>query len=63
MDTFLTDYDECQSNPCQHAGICINLSGGFVCVCAAGFTGSVCETGDSASNMNYFRLLHASNIH
>lgn len=54
MDTFLTDYDECQSNPCQHAGICINLSGGFVCVCAAGFTGSVCETGNSASNNELF---------
>ena len=39
----ITDY--CGSQPCQNAGTCSNLTTGFQCICATGFTGDVCQTG------------------
>ena len=39
------DIDECASQPCGHAGTCIDLINAYNCSCVAGFTGSNCETG------------------
>ena len=41
----LLDIDECALNPnlCQYGGICINAFGGYICQCADGFHGQMCE--------------------
>uniref|UniRef100_A0A8C6P6B2 Neurogenic locus notch homolog protein 1 n=1 Tax=Nothobranchius furzeri TaxID=105023 RepID=A0A8C6P6B2_NOTFU len=40
------DVDECSlgSNPCEHAGKCINTKGSFQCKCLQGYKGARCET-------------------
>ncbi|XP_060801993.1 protein eyes shut [Amyelois transitella] len=35
--------DECQSNPCQNGGICIDIHADYMCACAFGYTGKSCE--------------------
>ncbi|CAH1252946.1 MATN1 [Branchiostoma lanceolatum] len=37
------DIDECQSQPCQNGGQCINGDNRYDCQCAPGFTGTNCE--------------------
>ncbi|CAG08131.1 unnamed protein product, partial [Tetraodon nigroviridis] len=39
------DFDECSlgSNPCEHAGKCINTKGSFQCKCQRGYVGARCE--------------------
>ncbi|XP_013177867.1 PREDICTED: protocadherin-like wing polarity protein stan isoform X1 [Papilio xuthus] len=39
-----TEVDLCYSSPCVNNGTCIRREGGYTCVCAAGFTGTNCET-------------------
>ncbi|XP_038065951.1 neurogenic locus Notch protein-like isoform X2 [Patiria miniata] len=46
-----TDMDECASVPCQNGAECVNGVNKFSCVCAAGFTGDLCETGSSTVNI------------
>ena len=40
-----TDIDECATTPCLHNGICVDGVNRFDCRCAAGYTGTICETG------------------
>ena len=40
-----SDIDECLSSPCDNGGTCVDQVNGFVCTCAQGFTGVVCQTG------------------
>ena len=40
----LTDYDECQSNPCMNGATCNDGTNSYTCTCV-GFTGYHCETG------------------
>ncbi|XP_026738289.1 protein eyes shut-like [Trichoplusia ni] len=35
--------DECESNPCQNGGVCIDVHADYMCACAFGFTGKSCE--------------------
>ena len=35
----------CRSFPCQHGGTCIDGVNRYTCKCAAGYTGTNCETG------------------
>lgn len=37
------DVDECQTNPCRHGGECVDLVGGFRCICPVGRSGTLCE--------------------
>ncbi|XP_041484732.1 delta-like protein D [Lytechinus variegatus] len=39
----LTNTDECSQQPCENGGECVNEFGGFICECAEGFVGEVCE--------------------
>ncbi len=43
MASFLTEWqeeDECESNPCQNKGSCIDLINDYKCNCTLGFTGT-----------------------
>lgn len=37
------DIDECEVNPCENEGTCLNTPGGFYCHCHGGFSGLVCS--------------------
>lgn len=41
----LSDIDECQSNPCQNGGTCIDEVNSFVCLCLPSYGGATCEKG------------------
>ena len=38
------DIDDCAGNSCQNGGTCTDLLNDFMCSCAPGYTGPVCET-------------------
>ncbi|KAI8520644.1 hypothetical protein Bbelb_003980 [Branchiostoma belcheri] len=38
------DVDECESNPCQNGGTCINMENAYRCQCPAQFKGVNCDT-------------------
>ena len=42
---FLTDIDECASNPCLNSGICNDHVNRYSCSCKRGFAGTHCEEG------------------
>jgi len=35
--------DECESDPCQHGGTCVDRVNMFECQCAVGYTGLLCD--------------------
>uniref|UniRef100_A0A8C6T549 Neurocan core protein n=1 Tax=Neogobius melanostomus TaxID=47308 RepID=A0A8C6T549_9GOBI len=37
------DIDDCQSNPCQNGGTCIDEINSFVCLCLPSYSGATCE--------------------
>ena len=39
-----SDFDNCQSSPCQNEGHCSDALDSYMCTCRPGFTGSFCET-------------------
>ena len=46
-DFVLIETDECDSNPCENGATCNNYVNEFNCSCAAGYEGTLCETGKS----------------
>ena len=42
---FLTDINECLSNPCPRRASCNNEINAYSCTCVQGFTGDDCESG------------------
>lgn len=42
----VTDVDECKDMPCLNNALCVQGAGSFTCVCNAGYTGVLCETGE-----------------
>ena len=42
----ISDINECESNPCQNGGSCLDLEGGFSCLCDAGWQGDLCNIGE-----------------
>ena len=41
----IVDIDECESNPCQNGGTCLDGEDGFMCECPEGFEGQLCDQG------------------
>ena len=50
---FLTDINECASNPCSNNGTCEDLINSFQCNCTGGYNGTVCETGKFVIRANF----------
>ena len=42
---YISDLDECNSNPCQNYGVCKDDVNHYTCSCLDGFAGLNCETG------------------
>ena len=40
-----TDIDECASETCLNGGTCVELVDAFLCICADGYNGTICEAG------------------
>ena len=40
-----TEIRECESQPCQNNGTCVNSVNSYSCHCIAGYTGDQCEKG------------------
>ncbi|XP_072013253.1 uncharacterized protein [Amphiura filiformis] len=49
--TFL-DIDDCSPNPCQNEGNCTDGVDSYTCTCAAGYTGTICDTNIDDCNPN-----------
>ncbi|XP_035661621.1 uncharacterized protein LOC118405899 [Branchiostoma floridae] len=45
------DVDECNSNPCQNNGTCINVVDHYICQCARGWVGVHCQIKEKLSSM------------
>lgn len=48
-----SDVDECSSNPCQNGGTCEDGINQYSCVCAAGYQGVNCQTGQRCTRFVY----------
>ncbi len=42
---YITEIDECLSNPCANAATCNDVVAGYTCDCVTGYEGLHCETG------------------
>ena len=43
---FFLDKNECDSNPCQNGGLCVDYPNLYVCNCLPGFAGVNCENSE-----------------
>lgn len=50
------DLEKCASSPCAQGGTCIELEGGFECVCPPQWEGKTCRIGEIFSNYSYTLL-------
>jgi Notch-like protein len=46
---YIADINECESNPCQHSGLCVDLPNSYQCHCTEGYGGENCQIGKAAS--------------
>lgn len=49
-DNCETNFNECESNPCQNNGTCIDMTNGYLCSCIPGFAGDHCEVDIAVCN-------------
>ena len=56
-----SDTNQCATNPCLNDGTCEDKLQSFVCVCAPGFGGETCETGENAHLIFNQWMFHPTN--
>lgn len=42
---FFSEFNECDSNPCQNGATCVDDLNSYTCSCQSGYQGTHCETG------------------
>ena len=42
---YITEINECSSNPCLNGATCEDKINAFQCMCVAGYMGNVCQLG------------------
>lgn len=47
---YIADINECESNPCQHGGLCVDLLNSYQCHCMEGYEGGNCQIGKAVKN-------------
>jgi len=60
---FPQDVDDCQSNPCQNGGTCIDEINSFVCLCLPSYGGATCEKGNNLEDntgVSFYSLSHST---
>lgn len=48
---FISDFDECHSNPCRNGATCVDGFNTFRCLCLPSYVGALCEQGKSYCNI------------
>lgn len=43
---FIADIDDCEFQPCQNNGTCVDLVNEYQCYCGGGFNGTNCTIGN-----------------
>lgn len=55
----LADVDDCQSEPCENGGTCIDKIDSFLCLCLPSYGGDTCEKGESENTTHKHKHKHA----
>lgn len=50
--SLLSDINDCESSPCRNGGTCIDKINAYQCICADGWEGHNCESGEYISPLN-----------
>ena len=50
-DKCAPDQNQCDSNPCQHNGLCVDKPTGYDCLCINGWDGQDCEIRESSCSI------------
>ena len=61
-DIDVVDINECSSSPCQNGAVCTDAVNSYTCACAAGYTGTHCETGECMGLSNSCNRLSTYNV-
>lgn len=52
-----SDIDECNSNPCDNYGVCLDSPNSYKCECKSGFTGNNCQIGKGITISILYNIL------
>ena len=50
MCFYITEGDDCASNPCMNDGVCKDGPSNYTCICSAEYNGTHCELGNYVIN-------------
>lgn len=52
-----TEIDECESSPCLNGATCLDRLNHFQCVCVSGYTGTLCDSNVSDTQLHSPKLV------